>query len=199
MIAIITGDIVNSQKARPEKWVIALESTLNQYAGKDNWEIYRGDSFQAEIPVNNLFNALIGIKTAIKSIPPIDVRMGIGVGEKDYTNKSLTKSNGQALVFSGKVFDALKKETLAIQTPWEDVNEQLNVILELTSFIMNDWNHNLSWLINQALTHQNLAQVELSEKLNKKQSQISRDLKRAGYEYILRTINYCQKTLSEKC
>ena len=50
-VAIITGDIIDSRKVKPETWLPALKMALSTY-GKEpkHWEIYRGDSFQLEIP-----------------------------------------------------------------------------------------------------------------------------------------------------
>ena len=50
MIAIITGDIVNSRKLTSKIWIDGLKKLLNTF-GKNpiEWEIYRGDEFQLEI------------------------------------------------------------------------------------------------------------------------------------------------------
>tara|TARA_B110000305_G_C19373082_1_gene605540 strand:- start:790 stop:930 length:141 start_codon:yes stop_codon:yes gene_type:complete len=46
MIAVITGDIINSRKGEVERWIGPLKETLNRYGVEPkNWEIYRGDSF----------------------------------------------------------------------------------------------------------------------------------------------------------
>lgn len=200
MIAIITGDIVNSRQVDAKLWLPLLEKALAKYAvKKSGWEIYRGDSFQLETSVEQTFEAIIFIKTTIKSIQGLDVRMATGIGNKGYEADSLKKSNGQAFVFSGETFDALQKETLKIKTPWKDLDEQLNIYLDLMAFIIHNWNANVSSTVYYSLDNRDLNQAELTHKTGKKQSQISRELKKAGYDYILKTINYCQKTLIAKC
>src|SRR5690606_21941517 len=105
MIVIITGDIINSRQVNTRLWLPLLESALARYAAKKGkWEIYRGDSFQLELSTDQVFEAVIYIKSAMKSIQDLDVRMGIGIGEKDYEGESLKKSNGQAFVYSGETF-----------------------------------------------------------------------------------------------
>jgi len=200
MIVIITGDIINSRQVNTKLWLPLLESSLARYASKKGkWEIYRGDSFQLELSTNQVFEAVIYIKSAMKSVQGLDVRMGIGIGEKDYEGESLKKSNGQAFVYSGETFDALNKETLKIKTPWNDLNEQVNIYLDLLAFIIHNWNANISSTVYYSIENKHLNQAELTKKIGKKQSQISRELKKAGYDYVLKTINYCQKILEYKC
>src|SRR5690606_30888747 len=133
MIAVITGDIVNSKKQQPQNWLKPLKEIFKQY-GKEpkNWEIYRGDSFQLEIAqAEESLRACLKIKSSIKQEKNLDVRMGIGLGNKNYTAKKINESNGEAFVNSGEAFEGLKKSTLAIKSPWEDIDRQLNLYFEL--------------------------------------------------------------------
>ena len=116
MTGIITGDIINSKKSDPKQWLNALKTILNSY-GKSplTWEIYRGDSFQLEVNPNLALEACILIKATIKQFENIDVRLAIGIGEKEYHSESITESNGSAFVNSGECFENLKKTTLAIK------------------------------------------------------------------------------------
>ena len=44
MIAIITGDIINSQNTDSELWLPKLKNLLGSWsATPENWEVYRGD------------------------------------------------------------------------------------------------------------------------------------------------------------
>ncbi|RYD77429.1 MAG: transcriptional regulator, partial [Sphingobacteriales bacterium] len=50
MIGIITGDIVGSRKIK-DSWLLSLKNALKLVSKQNNkWEIYRGDSFQLEVP-----------------------------------------------------------------------------------------------------------------------------------------------------
>ena len=47
MIAVITGDIINSQKSDSELWLPKLKELLGSWSTTpENWEVYRGDEFQ---------------------------------------------------------------------------------------------------------------------------------------------------------
>ena len=68
MIAVITGDIINSRELSPQ-WMATLKEALSALPErKSRWEIFRGDSFQVELPMTEaLLNALY-IKACIKKI-----------------------------------------------------------------------------------------------------------------------------------
>ena len=148
MIAVITGDIINSRKKETALWQKELKKTLNQY-GKEpiEWEIYRGDSFQLKLPSEKALMAAIHFKAAIKQIAKLDVRIGIGLGEQDHKAKKITESTGSAFVNSGACFDNLKKQTLAIKTNNEEFNETLNLMMSIATLIMNSWSNTVSEVI----------------------------------------------------
>src|SRR5690606_27189643 len=124
---VITGDIIDSQKTVPESWLKQLKEILSQYGKeKTDWEIYRGDSFQLILSKKESMEAVLLLKSAMKSIG-VDVRMAIGLGEIDYKSPKVSESNGSAFVNSGRKLESLKKETLGIQTPNEKFNQRYNV------------------------------------------------------------------------
>ena len=108
MTSIITGDIINSRNTHSQQWMDKLKNVLNEIGSTPkDWEIFRGDSFQVEVtnPQKALIEA-IKIKATIKMIKGLDVRMCIGIGEKEFIGDSITESNGSAFVFSGEGFES---------------------------------------------------------------------------------------------
>ncbi|MEJ0033885.1 MAG: hypothetical protein WDO15_27725 [Bacteroidota bacterium] len=51
----------------------------------------------------------------------IDARVGIGLGKKEYTGKSISESDGEAYQWSGNILDSLKgyQSKWRAKTPWE--------------------------------------------------------------------------------
>lgn len=191
MTSIITGDIINSRKKIPETWMIKLKHTLNSLGNTPkDWEIFRGDSFQLEVLPKDALKACILIKSAIKQFKSLDVRLAIGLGNKTYEAKTITESNGSAFINSGECFEGLKKQTLALQSNFQDFNTTINTMLELASFIMDKWTVTSSTIINTKLNNPNLNQKELAKLLEKSQSNISEGLKRGGYDEILKLLHY---------
>jgi len=191
MTSIITGDIINSRKSEPKTWIKVLKAALNTY-GKtpQQWEIYRGDSFQLEVSPKNALKTAILIKAAIKQFKTIDVRLAIGIGEKTYTAKNITESNGDAFVKSGDCFENLKKTTLALKSENENFDTPLNIMIELALLTMDNWTPTTSTIFKMAIEHPDKKQSDLAKMLGKEQSNISEGLKRAGYDEVNKLIKF---------
>tara|TARA_R110002073_G_scaffold72537_1_gene177464 strand:+ start:460468 stop:461067 length:600 start_codon:yes stop_codon:yes gene_type:complete len=198
MTAVLTGDIINSRSGKTPNWLGILKETLQKFGKEpEQWEIYRGDSFQLEVSPKKALETAIFIKSSIKKEKNIDVRMAIGIGNKTYTSNKVTTSNGTAFINSGECFDNLKKLNLAIQTPWSEFDEQINLSLELALLTMNNWSPATATILTEALEKQHHNQKELAATLNKSQSSISEALSRAGYDEIIKLIDTYKKKLPQ--
>lgn len=200
MIAIITGDIINSRNEDVNLWMSKLKEELNKIGKEPKyWEIYRGDSFQLQTtPMKALFIAF-NLKATIKQFKKLDVRMSIGIGTSSYEVEKITESNGEAFINSGECFEKLKKQTLAIKTPWKEFDTTINLMLEIMALTTDNWSQNSAVLIKENLNNPNKTQKELAQLLNKKQSNISAGLKRAGFDEIQKTINYYTNQINLLC
>ncbi|WP_159020132.1 SatD family protein [Algibacter sp. L3A6] len=191
MTSIITGDIINSKSSEPKKWLDALKEVLNQYGRQPKqWDVFRGDSFQLETAPEDALKAAVLIKSSIKQFKNIDVRIAIGIGEKTYTSDKITESNGTAFINSGECFDDLKKTTLAIKSPFEQFDLQTNIMFELALLTINSWTTTSAKLIKTAIENPELTQVELANHFETTQSNISKGLKRGGFDEISKLLNY---------
>lgn len=201
MVAILTGDIVNSREVSTETWLKELKYALTFYGEeRRDWEVFRGDSFQLRVNVDEGLSAALRIKAVLKQIKELDVRIAIGIGEMDYDGDRITESNGSAFSLSGECFENLKKSKLHIKSPWEDFDFVINLMLDLAALTIDYWTPVSAKFILLALTHPELNQVELAEKLNKKsQGTISEGLKRGGYEEIQKLLVYYLEETKKRC
>lgn len=198
MVAVITGDIINSRKVSSEIWLPKLKEYFTSNIGDfDKWEIYRGDSFQLEVSVEKALEVALCIKALIKSNNKIDVRMAIGIGAKDFKGKKITESYGTAYINSGESFERIKNNTLILKSPFREFDDYFNPILKLLSFISNNWKPVTSETIFYALTHQDLLQKEIAEKLSKDTTTINKALKRGGYDEIIEIVNLYAKKIQQ--
>lgn len=189
MIAVITGDIIHSRKVNSEIWLPRLKDFFQKNIDTNfSWEIYRGDSFQCEIPVEKALEVALSIKSLIRSNQLIDVRMAIGIGTKNFQGETITESYGTAFINSGESFDALKVYTLNIKSPFEEFDACFNPILKLVSFISDNWKPATAETIHLSLTNKTLLQKEIAELLKKDATTINKALKRGAYEEILEII-----------
>jgi DNA-binding transcriptional regulator WhiA len=201
MVAILTGDIIDSRKTETVIWVEVLKKILVQHGSNPtDWELYRGDSFQLITSPEQALHIAMVLKAELKKIKTIDVRIAIGIGEIDYRAHKITESNGSAFIQSGSCFDALKKQTLAIKTPWEDYNQTIQLMINWATFTIDNWSEKTAEIIALKLQNPDLNQKEIAQILNKKgQGNISETLKRGGYKELNQLLNYYQKTIQKLC
>ena len=186
MIAVITGDIINSRKGDVEKWLPYLKEVLNYYGEEPKkWEIFRGDSFQLSITPEKAMLAAIHIKSVIKQAKLQDVRMAIGIGEEKYSSSKITESNGTAYIRSGECFESLKKQNLAIKSDNKTLDASVNTMLNLSLLITNHWRSTVAKVITTAIENTEKNQEKLAQLLIKSQSTVSAALKRGGFEEIM--------------
>ncbi len=198
MIAVITGDIVNSRRQTAGKWQSKLKIALNKY-GKEpmDWEIYRGDSFQLRLKKPALaFMAAIHIKSCIKQITGLDVRMSIGIGKPGTNAKKVTASTGEAFIRSGEGFDGLKRQMLILSTGETDFDEVANLMISLALLTMNSWSGSVATVIRSAIENPKKNQSELAALLKKTQSSISETLKRGGFDEIKKLNQFLENKIS---
>ena len=196
--AILVGDIVNSRQQDMTLWLPVLEESLQEYS--KTFDIFRGDSFQAEISLEKCFEFVFYIKARIKALGKLDVRIGIGIGTVDHIGKEINSSTGDAFIYAGEAFDTLKKDLIALRSPWKDYDQPVNIMLETATELANRWTVNMAESVSAALIHPEYNQQELTKVLNRKhQSQVSTELTKAHYALIRKVIEYCTQELQRRC
>lgn len=201
MTSILTGDLINSRKNKESSWLKTLKITLETFGTTPkNWQIYRGDSFQLEIsnPEDAFFSAL-KIKATLKSIENIDVRIGIGIGKKEFNASKITEANGEAFLNSGIAFDNyLKKQTLAIKTPWQEIDDEFNLFFELALMTIDNWTVNSAEIFLISTENKKATQKDIAALLGISQGSVSERQKRAGLEPIRKLETHFRKQILEK-
>ncbi|KIA99690.1 hypothetical protein OA88_19245 [Flavobacterium sp. JRM] len=200
MISVITGDIIGSRQLKSKDWIENLKKLFSQF-GKNpsEWEIYRGDEFQIEIknPEEALLATLL-IKAYLRSIK-LDARMSIGFGDKTYTAKKISESNGTAFINSGELFETLKKQktTLALKSGNLDFDTKLNLMLRLSLTFMDNWLVPAAKFIVIAIQNPTLSQEGIGIKLGINQAAVSRRQKRAQYDLMIDLDQYFRSQIKE--
>ncbi|MDQ8140710.1 SatD family protein [Chryseobacterium sp. CFS15] len=200
MIAVITGDVINSQHADTEVWITKLKNLLDKWgSAPETWEIYRGDEFQFKCNIDDVFWHFLAIKSLIKSQENLDVRIAIGIGEESFSSEKITESNGSAYVNSGRLLNDLKSDgdTVSIKTSNDAIDRDLNILLKWASKDFDNWTMATAEIIHEMIMNQDYTQEDLAKKFTISQSSISQRLKRANYELIVETNHYFKKKISE--
>ncbi len=201
MIAIITGDIINSENHPSAQWMDLLKDYFKEFgASPMNWEIYRGDEFQLKVTEKNALFTAIRIKAMLKTIKGLDVRMGIGIGLETYIGTGVTESNGPAYQRSGRNFETLKesKVNLSIATGEKEHDRTLNLMLQLALDFMDNWSVVSAEIVTLSLDYPHYSQKEIAQQLGIKQSAVSQRLKRARLDLVLDVLSYYKELITGK-
>src|SRR5690606_22895980 len=95
---VITGDVIQSRSHGAHEWMPLLEHAITKYTG--TFDIFRGDSFQAEVTADQVFESLFYLKSSLRQLEHMDVRIGIGVGK----DRKSTRLNSSHVKISYAVF-----------------------------------------------------------------------------------------------
>jgi len=214
-IAVLTGDIVNSQKFTENDNQVLLDSIKAIFVeiAKERdielpFEMWRGDSFQVivekpelamEIAV--LFRAGLRWKTQgdEKKNGLWDARIGIGVGDISFRATTVASSNGEAFILSGSAFDLIDKSrySLNVLTSWNEVNSEMGVSTVLADVIISSWSKKQSEAIYQYMLY-NRNQTDLAQQLDITQPALQKRLNENGNYYRLELFLKRYKLLVEK-
>jgi len=187
MIAVLTGDIVNSASYPEVPWMDQLKEYFSTFGSSPGvWEIFRGDEFQLKVPVKDALQSAVHIKALIRSNAGLDVRIALGIGTENRVAERISESNGTAYQRSGRTFSQLKKKrsNLRISTGNAEFDTNWNLILALALNFMDHWSSVSAEITALSLTHPNRSQEALARHLNIKQSAISQRRKRARWKLL---------------
>jgi len=213
--AVITGDLVKSRSIKDQDISTVINSLKDTFSeinhlllsGNGTFEIFRGDSFQGLIPnpEQALLVAMIirarlrtyepslSVGGSTKNNKPIlyafsDARIAVGVGTNRYNADRITESQGEAFQKSGHSFDAMKKanDRLTIVTPWENINDELEVECKLADALISRWTASTAEAMYHHLLY-DLNQKELATQLEITQPGVHKRLVVYGNLHCIRT------------
>ena len=200
LYAVLTGDLVNStqltHKERDEILHIlehafaTIPEKISEQKDVAIFSMYRGDSFQGIIkkPEHAYLIALLLRLSLRKSVSvPLDkirdARIVIGIGEIEYFKEDISQSDGTAFRRSGPGLDNLKPESRTrIITPWETLNQELEVGCTLADAIIQKWTASQSEVVYELLFGK--TQTEIASLLHITQGAINLRAKSASWHAI---------------
>lgn len=195
-IAVLTGDIIGSTNHPPHEWLPELKKALNEWGHSPvDWELFRGDSFQLACAPDRVLDAFIRIKAHMLAYSPVSIRAGMGIGEVSYRDKQLSASNGSAFVRSGRAFDGLKRQRIALITDDPERDALFAATFPLISWLSDQWKTVTAQIVCESLRHPELSQKDLAKRLGKTQGGISRSLQRAGYDELTAALHFYRQRL----
>ena len=204
MKATITGDIVHSQSVnKPEIWLKPLKGLFSKFGDSPaDWEIFRGDSFQIIVPAKDALRVSILVKSVIKKqeYKSLDARLAIGISREEIRADRVSEATTEAFVFSGQLLDSLKdkKVRLAVKTPWQEFDDEFNMMFKLALVIMNSWTSNSAEVAELLFSISGITQVEISKRLGIAQSSVNDRIKRGAIYEIMEMEKYFKNKIVSK-
>lgn len=204
MTTVITGDIVDSQSVdKPHVWLDPLKELFSTVGESPSvWEIYRGDSFQIAVTLEDSLRITLLIKSIIKKInsKKLDVRLAIGVSNEEIKAEKVSEASSEAFVYSGQLLDTLKQKKihLGIKSPWDEFDMEFNMMFKLALIIMNSWTSNSAEVAELLFRNPKMTQVEIAEKLGIAQSSVNDRIKRGAIYEIMEMEKYYRKKVQSK-
>ena len=186
-VAILTGDVIASQSVSPDLWLPVLKEELSRFGGQPrDWDIARGDQFQLKCkPEDALLSSLI-LRAGVLNRSGVGLRISIGLGDIDHSEKRISESNGSAFVRSGTALESKGSWRISFRSDDKALDKSMQLILDLSEEVMGRWTPNSAEVIQAALLHPDWRQSDLADHLDRSQSTISETLKRTGLDLLLR-------------
>ena len=200
---VITADIINStslSNLEKDKLYNEIENCIqeieHEYPLKSEW--YRGDAFQIKVKeIKDVCRVAFLIKTKIKGLEIekgkyYDVRLAVGIGEIDYEQTTLAKSDGEAFHLSGRALDYLKKTKYTIIIDSNDVNkESFHILSQFIDVIFDKHTAVQSRVVHLKL--KKIKEEEIASILNVKQPTINQHGNVANWNVIFNFLEYFEK------
>ncbi|MBE91345.1 MAG: hypothetical protein CMF14_00235 [Idiomarina sp.] len=205
VIAVITGDIVNSRNlssAHYDKLLKQLKDELASFEASDKatFDIYRGDSFQITFfcPWAALRAAIL-IRLKLKSnICKIDVRQSIAIGTVKALREDVKTSTGQAFILSGKNLDEMKSRRLVFSSENKPLNCHIPIVVKLLDTHLSSLTSMQSEALYFYLMDDSQTHAMLANKLNKSRANTTKILNGSEYLLVADSIHYFETLVHEE-
>ena len=179
-VCVLTGDLIDSQRYQTEQYIEALRRILNdlEKMGKIvRYEIYRGDEFQITAVPEWGIRCALYLRAALKAQhSEWDAKISVAFGSETEQDGSY----GTAYLNSGEKLDNLsanKRMQFAVE------EQEFAVLADTMDFIINGWSQTTARAVMTRLVTR--TGKEAAERLGVSPANVSRALKRGGYEVLL--------------
>lgn len=168
-LAVLTGDIVGSQKLEPgglDQAFAALEAVSKRLEASTSQDPHltriRGDSWQAVTPAPFALRAAFLYRAAVRSCGrAFETRLGLGIGPGDIRGQTLEDADGPAFVESGHALDTIRKSRRIVGS---NLSYALTIALPLADRLSAGWTPRQAEIATHALslpqpTHEDVADL----------------------------------------
>lgn len=194
MIAVLTGDLVNSTKMTDDIYSGVIKDLTNilldchtKYGATG--DIYRGDEFQIQFP-NPLFaiEATLLIKLSLQlsklTDKPIQCTFSLAYGNYDTLDKKPNTSSGPVFIESGRGLEKTPRGDISIHFVDTEVkttaNNELNLLTQFLNHLLNRLTRTQASLLYQYIETQFAEHKKLADAIGTSRQNISNRLSNIG-------------------
>jgi len=205
IVAVITGDIIKSQKLEAtdyEKMLYTLESTIRTLISKSksSFDIFRGDSFQIIFQKSiDAIKAAIIIRLALKTAKPsFDARQSIGIGGVMSLRNDVKSSIGEAFVLSGRGLDKMKGKFISITSGNAGLQSKVELLTKFLDAIISNLTLNQAEVLLCYLTSEDKSHSTIASLTGKNRSNVTKLLNASHYQLIDEYLNHMANYITEE-
>ncbi|WP_286235418.1 hypothetical protein [Thalassotalea sediminis] len=206
MIAVLTGDIVNSTKMPQQQYknvIQSLQALLKQTEAQYQacGEIYRGDEFQIQYP--NPFDAIkssLLIKLALISEDtkvPVQCTLSLAYGHYDIYAEKPNTSSGPVFVNSGRQLDKTNKGDLTVSFADKNQHDNIQLLTQFLNHVLNRLTNTQAALLYQYIQSDFAEHKKLAEQTGTTRQNISNRLANIGAHLVRDYIMLIQSYLTD--
>ena len=190
MIAVLTGDLVNSTKMSDDtysKIITHLQQLLldvNKKHGASG-ELYRGDEFQIHYPVpaHALKSALLiklSLHLSALSAKPIQCTLSLAYGSYNIYDNSPSTSSGAAYIASGRGLEKTQRGELSLHLQANNDHCEMKLLLQFLNHLLNRLTKTQAELLYQYIENDFVDHKEMAKITGTTRQNISNRLSNIG-------------------
>ncbi|OUS73127.1 hypothetical protein B5G52_05315 [Pseudoalteromonas sp. A601] len=202
MIAVISGDLIKSQKIPQQQYddmLYQLDQSLRFIVSKFNgqFSVYRGDALQIQLPdPTDVCSAAVLLYLQLKSAN-YSLRQSLAVGALDNPRADIKTATGSAYTLSGQGLDAMN-QLLLLQIEHSPLDISFALNIDFINVLLDKMSQKQANALFYYLTTNNNSHSELAKELNTSRENVTKLLNLAHYQLIERFLNYSKDAIEQQ-
>lgn len=202
LAAVITGDIVGSQKVEKTKYEQTLErlnERLDDLAAtyRLRFDIFRGDEFQLVLPQPEQALRVAALIRLTLLAEQVDVRQSIAVGAIDKLRDNVKSSTGDAFVRSGHRLEQMKSELFQFSSSQPELERHLSVTIKLFDAHLSSLTKTEALVLSCYLSHPDEPHKSLAARLGKSRANTTKLLNASAYNAVDAYLTYATALIQQ--
>lgn len=208
MIAVLTGDLVDSTQLNKQTYVTSLkimEELYQQFtdAYQSTYELYRGDAFQLVFTQPQfVMRCAIMLKLALYSHADLShsvkVNLSVGLGDYTFLDKKNSRSQGEAFELSGRGLDKNKEGSLTIHCAQKRLKDILELPTQFLDRLLSGLTVKQARVLLAYIQDDFADQQKIADKIGTSRQNINLHLNRLGSELVYNYIQHFEQLLTER-